>query len=101
MRRRPLQTALGLTLVTALLSAQNPPAQPPATQPAPVAPAETGGFRLQNVSLVELVDILARRLKINYILDPRVKGSVTINTYGEVKPTAHRPAATPGNDPAH
>jgi general secretion pathway protein D len=37
--------------------------------------------------LVELVDILARRLQINYILDPRVKGAVTINTYGEVKPT--------------
>ena len=25
-------------------------------------------------------------MKINYILDPRVKGSVTIYTYGEVKP---------------
>jgi general secretion pathway protein D len=69
-------------LAAASLPAQ---AQPPAAQP-PAATAE-GGFRLQNVSLVELVDILARRLKINYIIDPRVKGSVTINTYGEVKPT--------------
>ena len=44
-----------------------------------------GGLNLQNVSLTEVIDFLARRLKINYIVDPRVKGSVTINTYGEVK----------------
>jgi len=83
------------------------PAAPPAAAPAPAAkpgaapapaPAPThavltdaGGFLLQNVSLVELIDILARRLKINYILDPRVKGSVTINTYGEVRPTELMP----------
>ena len=31
---------------------------------------------------------MARRLKINYLLDPRFKGgSVTIHTYGEMKPT--------------
>ena len=29
--------------------------------------------------------MLARILKINYIFDPGVKGSVTINTYGEAK----------------
>lgn len=44
-----------------------------------------GGLNLQNVSLIEVVDYLARMLKINYILDKRVSGSVTINTYGEVK----------------
>ena len=32
-----------------------------------------------------MVDVLAKMMKINYILDPRVKGSVTIYTYGEVK----------------
>jgi general secretion pathway protein D len=69
--------------------AQDPAQQvaPPAQPASPPATMDAGGFRLQNVSLVELVDILARRLKINYILDPRVKGAVTINTYGEVKPT--------------
>jgi general secretion pathway protein D len=41
---------------------------------------------MNNVSLTEMIDALARQLKINYILDPRVKGSVTIYTYGEVKP---------------
>jgi general secretion pathway protein D len=69
-------------------AAQQPaPAQTAPAQIPPAAATEAGGFRLQNVSLTELVDILARRLKINYILDPRVKGAVTINTYGEVKPT--------------
>ncbi len=68
----------------------------PATSPQvapPVTPAlsDSGGFLLDNVSLVELVDILARRLKINYILDPRVNGKVTIHTYGEVKPTELMP----------
>lgn len=82
------------------------PAQPAAPQPAPAgqtpaqpaAPAakpvpetrgtlsEVGGFMLQNVSLVDMIDMLARRMKINYILDPRVKGNVTINTHGEVRP---------------
>jgi len=33
-----------------------------------------------------MIRILAQRLKLNYILDPSVKGSVTIYTYGEVKP---------------
>ena len=43
---------------------------------------------LENVSLAELIDIVARRLKINYLLDPRFKGgSVTIHTYGEMKST--------------
>jgi general secretion pathway protein D len=41
---------------------------------------------MNNVSLTEMIDALAKQLKINYILDPRVKGSVTIYTYGEVKP---------------
>ncbi len=53
------------------------------------APA-TGGFHLSNASLVEVIDILAQRLKISYILDPRVKGSVNISTYGEVRAADER-----------
>jgi general secretion pathway protein D len=45
-----------------------------------------GGFNLHNVSLIEVIELLARALKIDYILDPRVKGSVTISTFGELKP---------------
>ena len=49
------------------------------------ATPRTGTLNLQNASLTEVIDVLARQLKINYILDPRVKGGVTINTYGETK----------------
>ena len=43
------------------------------------------GFVLGGVSLTEMIDLLARMMKISYILDPRVKGSVSVYTYGEVK----------------
>jgi len=44
-----------------------------------------GGLNLHNASLTEVIDMLARELKINYVLDPRVKGAVFLNTYGETK----------------
>jgi len=104
-----------LTLAAVLLWAQNPPAPaaapaavpsgqapatqtapalPPATPATPAAPAPrptTGALNLNGASLLEVVDILARDLKINYILDERVKGRVTINTYGEIKAADIRP----------
>jgi general secretion pathway protein D len=88
------------------------PAAPAATQPEtprPVAPAVTqpqtqpqtqtavaplsdaAPFELNDASLTEMIRILAKRLKINYILDPSVKGSVTIYTYGEVKTVDEMP----------
>ena len=64
-----------------------PPAPAPAPPPNPAPPlADNGAFMVPGASLTEMVDILAKRLKINYILDPRVKGTVTIYTYGEVRP---------------
>ncbi len=45
----------------------------------------------EDVSLAEMIDTLAKRLKINYILDKRVVGTVTIHTYGEVKPVDYMP----------
>lgn len=52
-------------------------------------PAQQAGpslvLNLPNASLSEVIDILARQLKMNYILDPRVKGNVTVHTYGEVR----------------
>src|SRR5437879_2558023 len=70
--------------------AQPPPAQPPATAPATAPAAQpagnVGGINFLNVSLTEAIDVLAKILKINYILDPKVTGRVTINTYGEIKP---------------
>jgi general secretion pathway protein D len=69
-----------------------PPANPQAT-PAAAPPVQTrsttptvyGGLALNNASLTEVIDLLAQKLKINYILDPRVKGGVILNTYGETK----------------
>jgi general secretion pathway protein D len=68
------------------------PAQPAAPgQTAPAAPAQPatptvfGGLSLNNVSLTEVIDLLARQLHLNIILDPRVRGGVILNTYGEVK----------------
>ncbi len=73
---------LPVLLTAALMSAQPP--QPPPTQ---TASPNAGNLvlNLPNASLTEVIDILARRLKINYILDPRVKGAVIINTYGEIR----------------
>ncbi len=44
-----------------------------------------GGLNLQNASLTQVIDMLARQLKINYVLDSRIKGGVILNTYGETK----------------
>ncbi|MGC2657295.1 MAG: hypothetical protein WA324_04910 [Bryobacteraceae bacterium] len=67
-----------------------PPGQAPAASNGPAAPAisgtiQFGGFTLQNASLTEVVDTLARQLKINYILPKGFGGSVTLNTYGDTK----------------
>ena len=52
-------------------------------------PTPSGGISFRNfrgASLFEVVDILARQLEINYILDPSVSdGTVTINTYGTLQ----------------
>jgi general secretion pathway protein D len=63
------------------------PGQPPAATPAaPPTPATVyGGLNLRGASLREVIDMLARQLKINYTIDTRVNGTVTLNTYGEVK----------------
>lgn len=72
---------------------QAPAVAAPAAQPGPSTAAvqppaggrRFGGLSLQNASLVEVINFLARQLGINYILDPRVRGGVTLNTYGETK----------------
>ncbi len=91
-------------------TANQPPAPRPAAAPAPAQgappapatqPAQPSGqinrlsgsqpFLLGAVSLTEMIDVLAKEMKINYILDPRVVGKVTIYTYGEVKPVELMP----------
>jgi general secretion pathway protein D len=82
-------------MLAVLYGQQAPPAAaPPAAAPQTTAPVvtptpagsgKTPLLNLQNASLTEVIDLLASQLKINYILDPRVKGSVTVNTYGELR----------------
>jgi len=82
----PPPTAPPPTAPGQVTAAQTAPAQ---SLPAAASPAPVTGFdyMIPNASLTEFIDIMARRLKINYILDPAVgKGSVTLYTYGEVKP---------------
>jgi len=67
---------------------QQTDAERPATRPTrqPAGQSSAGVvLNVQGASLIDIVDMLARQLRINYILDPRVKGSVIINTYGEIR----------------
>ncbi len=75
-----------------------PAAGAPGQAAAPQAPAsdaprltDSGAFIMPNASLTEMIDLLAKRLKINYIIDPEVRGTVSIFTYGEVKPVDYMP----------
>lgn len=63
---------------------QETPPQPEAPAPAP-PPKPTRSLSLRGASLVEVIDALCRQLRINYILDPKVEGSVILNTYGETR----------------
>jgi len=81
------QTPTPTSTSTSLGGAQGTaPATAPTSMAPPSGPPTTyGGLNLNNVNLTEVIDVLARQLKINYILDPRVKGGVILNTYGETK----------------
>lgn len=77
----------GTLVVSQQITAQPPPAPAAAAQSAQAPP-----FFLTNASLLEVIDILCKTLKISYILDAKVKGgSVTINTYGDMKVSDLRP----------
>jgi general secretion pathway protein D len=103
MKKIVIAVIFGLMLVSAQAppaTAPQPPATPPpaaaqpaAAQPAaprpaapqPAAPAKIpmGSTNLENASLTLVIDQLARLLKLNIIVDPAVKGSITLNTYGD------------------
>ena len=77
------KTVIAAIFGLALLNGQ---VAPPAT--APQAPATApkipmGNSNLENASLTLVIDQLARLLKLNIIVDPAVKGSITLNTYGD------------------
>ena len=71
---------------------QTPPGGqiPPGEQAPPSAPpAVTGGpgvgFRLEGADLLQFISLVAGELKLNYVVDPGVKGAVTISTSGELE----------------
>jgi len=69
-------------------------AAPPAAPQTPPAPAAATGqqgagarisLHLENANLLQVVGIIAAELKMNYVVDPAVKGTVTINTMGDLR----------------
>jgi general secretion pathway protein D len=64
--------------------------QPPVPAPTP-QPAATQLLSFDNVPLRELINLFGRLMKINFILDPRVDGKVTVHTYGEVRQFDYMP----------
>ena len=69
---------------------QEAPVEPPqqSSQARPSSASRPGGlsFRFRGASLHEFIDVVAKSLKINYILDPSVgDAAVTINTYGRLR----------------
>jgi general secretion pathway protein D len=64
------------------------PAMPPLS-PSAVKPPETPKgpgvvFNFDNADLYEVIRVMAEILKINYIIDPKVKGVVNIHTVGQI-----------------
>jgi len=61
---------------------------PPTPTPSPSPPSPRTGqalvFNFDNADLYEVIRVMGEVLKINYIIDPRVKGVVNIHTSGQI-----------------
>ena len=73
-------------LQTPATSETTPPAQAPPSAPPAIAGGAGVEFRLANADLLQFINLVAGELKLNYVVDPAVKGSVTINTAGKLNP---------------
>ena len=61
------------------------PQQQPPTPPAATSGGSVSFRNLRNADLLEVIDLIARELEMNYILDPQIQGgTVSINTYGDL-----------------
>ena len=66
------------------------PEPAPATRPSPPAiatPTRAGSgvvFNFDNADIYEVIRVMSEILKINYMIDPRVKGVVNIHTSGQI-----------------
>ena len=74
---------LALTSAPVWAQPQQPGAEPPQESAGEGAPVTFRNFR--DASMFDLIDVIARRLGINYLIDPAVQdGTITINTYGQL-----------------
>ena len=77
---------LGQTLVSG--AQEPPPAPPPAVETAPPPPAveidEAVVLNFEGADIREVIHSLATALGLNYTIDPRVQGQVTIRTTGKI-----------------
>jgi general secretion pathway protein D len=62
------------------------PAAPPSQAAKPVSPQTSSGvvFNFDNADLYEVIRVMSEIMKINYIVDPKVRGVVNIHTSGQV-----------------
>ena len=69
----------------------SPPAAAQAAPAAPATPAQEASpevpiaLHLENADLLQVVGIIAAELRMNYVVDPTVKGTVFINTLGQLR----------------
>src|SRR5580692_473017 len=86
-RNNMMKTVCALCALAAIaVFAQAPPATPaPAAQPQGTPVAVRLNFA--GAPLTDVIDMLAKELKLNYVLDASIVkgGTVAINTYGEVR----------------
>ena len=64
-----------------------PSPKPPPPPPPPAKPAARGPgfvFNFDNADLYEVIRVMAEIMKINYMIDPKVKGVVNIHTSGQI-----------------
>jgi general secretion pathway protein D len=61
-----------------------PPPPPPAVKPAETAKGSKFVLNFDNADLYEVIRVMAEMMKMNYVIDPRVKGVVNIHTSGQI-----------------
>jgi general secretion pathway protein D len=71
--------------VPAAPSPAGQPPQAPTEKPREKKEASKVRLQLDHADLQQLINIIGQELKLNYIVDPKVAGSVTINTVGELR----------------
>jgi len=80
------QPSAPMTDPAAAVTPPTTPAAPP-SQPARPAPPQTGSgvvFNFDNADLYEVIRVMSEIMKINYIVDPKVRGVVNIHTSGQI-----------------